>query len=284
MDPGEEQQHALLVTSRPVEVHATTTGQLPPGPSVGFFAAFAYLFKGMRFIFLEHASLVRFWVWPIVITAAAHLTVVWGTWMFHNEILSLVWPEGVTGFLLVLRWVVRILLFFTMLLTGLTIVYSSTSIVAAPFNDALSERVEIIRKGLDPMPFSLRRLLGGLAMSLTLTAIRLFFYVAVMAVAFLLSLLLPAVGQALLAVFLLVFTWLYLTYDTMDWALARRELVFAERLGFIRRHLRPCLGLGLALWLVMSIPIVSLFLMPAGVAAGTLLASRLDEGGQAPGV
>lgn len=278
LDPVPQTSTALARVEVVGHTEAVTSLHDRPRP-MGFWKAFTYPFKGARFVFARHASLVRIWIWPIALIAAAHIGVVIAAGATHNDLLGLVWPDTATGFMWFLRWCVRLALLFTLVTVGLGIVYSTSSVVASPFNDALSERVERICLGLDPPPFALGKISRDVLASLYLTAIRLLAYGAVMALAFLASLVLPGVGQVVYSVFGWLFAMLYLTYDSTDWPLARRGLDFKARVGFIRRNLRPCLGMGAALWLVMSIPIVGLIFMPAAVTGGALLVLDLESAG-----
>ncbi len=244
---------------------------------IGLRAGFGYPLRGARLVFAERADLVRFWVWPIALTALSQIAVVTAAFTYNESIVAFVWPAGSTGVLLALRWVLGILVGLVLMALGLVVVYSTTSIVASPFNDALSQRVELYRLGLEPLPFSLARSLRGIGESLFLAVLRVVLYGLVLVALFLASWILPTVGQVVAGVVGWFVSMLYLSYDSTDWPLARRDLGLLERLVFIATNLRACLGMGAALWLVMSIPIVNLFFMPAAAAAGTLLVMDIEE-------
>lgn len=244
----------------------------------GFKAGFRAPFRGARLVFGEHAALVRIWVWPIAIVAAAHIAVLVSSALLHDDLLALVWPHA-EGAWAVVRWIVRVLVLIALVVLGLSVVHSSATVVAAPFNDLLAERVDLALEGRAPPRFRFGRLVRQVGRSFVLTASRLLAYAVVMAAAFVASFALPVVGQVLYVPFGWVTSALYLTFDATDWPLARRGLAFGDRLRYLRRHIRPALGMGLALWLVMGLPVVGLVFMPAAVAGGVLLVREI---GQAP--
>ena len=64
-------------------------------PVLGFWSGFRYPFRGFLFL-LRNLQLVRFWVWPILITTACLLLVGYGASHLHEDLLEIVWepPRG----------------------------------------------------------------------------------------------------------------------------------------------------------------------------------------------
>lgn len=252
----------------------------------GYWSGFAYAFKGAKFVYLKHPSLIRIWVWPIVITLACFVLVTLGVVFWHDDLLALAWarPTGeawYVGWLLVpLWWVVRVLMLLLLLLVGLVFVYMLSSLFAAPFNDLLSEEVELLYKGVEGPKFSWNRFLSGLALTLRLELGKQVIFWLVMGPTFVLSLIIPVVGQIIYVVFGYFFTIVFFAVDYTDWPLARRGRGFRARMRLVRRYLARMMGLGTAVWLLLFIPILGLFFMPAGVAGGTLLVLDMEAEGE----
>ena len=105
--------------------------------------------------------------------------------------------------------VVSVLIALVLSLVGLVIVAVLSSIVAAPFNDFLSEEVERLRTGRTGPPFSLAVLLRDLVRTIGIEMVKLTMYAAVMIPLFISSLLVPVVGQILYSIFSFWFTSIY---------------------------------------------------------------------------
>ena len=91
----------------------------------------------------------------------------------------------------------------------------------------------------------------------------------------------PGDGQVVYTVFAFGLTATYFALDYIDWPASRRDRAVRERLRMVRRHLPTMLGFGTGVWVLLFIPFVNLFFMPAAVAGGTLL--FLDVDGSATG-
>ena len=119
-------------------------------------------------------------------------------------------PTGDGGwatFLRILRPIVQVLLFLILFIVGIFVVYLATSILSGPFNGMLSERVEQLRCDGTSAPSS--TFTEGLALTVRLEMGKLFVFAIVMGPAFVLSLLIPFVGQAIYVVFGIFFTMVF---------------------------------------------------------------------------
>lgn len=253
---------------------------------LGFTRGFSYPFVGLRFVYLEHVGLARYWVAPVLITAVALAGVIWGAVTLQADVVDWVWSlfpsdwlegEGwiARGFGF-LRGVTQLLVGLIIGLLGMVLVALSSSLIAAPFNDALSEAVERIVTGNPMPPFSISRVLRDLGRTLRLEGLKLLLYLAVIVPLFVGSFFIPVVGQ-LLSVVAFFLTALYLAFDYIDWPAARRDVGVGERLGLLRRHPASMFGFGTGVWCFLLVPFVNLLFMPAAVAGGTLLYLALEE-------
>jgi CysZ protein len=67
-----------------------------------------------------------------------------------------------------------------------------------------------------------------------------------------------------------------LAYDALDWPLARRGLGVRARLAWMGEHKRIVAGLGLGVWILSLIPLLSLLLLAAIVAGGVALVNMIE--------
>jgi CysZ protein len=204
----------------------------------------------MRFVYLQHPKLARYWVFPVLITGLALVAVFAGAGSYYDDLGDAVWslfPESwneatgwIGGLLTALRWLIELIAGLLIMLLGLVLVLVVSSIVAAPFNDALSEAVERILTGELAPPFSLRRMMADLVRSVRLELLK-------------------------------------VLVDYVDWPAARRNWSVGDRVSFTRRQLPAVAGFGTGVWLLLFIPLINLLFMPAAVAGGTMLFIALQQ-------
>jgi CysZ protein len=254
---------------------ASTAVAIPKTTVVGFWRGLTYPFKGMRFVFLQHPELIRFWGPPILIVLTLIALVLFAGWELEDDVVSWMWAppsgEGWMGWLLsALHGLLRALVTLVLWVLGLVAVVFASNVIAAPFNDLLSEEVERLVTGREGPRFSLAVLARDVVRTVLLELAKLSLYFAVMAPTFLLSFI-PVIGPVLYAVVGFLFTTLYFAVDYIDWPASRRNRGIRYRFGILREHFLPMFGFGTGVWLFLFIPLVNLLFMPAAVAGGTLL-------------
>jgi CysZ protein len=216
------------------------------------------------------------WPWaaiPFLLNVAVFVAVAWVGWHFGSaEIGRLLHATGDHWWSTVLGWLAGILFWLVM---GAIVVFGfvpMATLVASPFNDALSEKVERLYAGvvLD-RGFSPGRLARGLWCSLRGSLALTLKTLALMAVALPLYLLPPPLGvvagpaaQALIAIRFLA---LQMTAYSMD----RRFYPFRQREAFLRANRWRTIGLGAMSFLAMTIPVANALFIPISAVAGTLL-------------
>lgn len=182
----------------------------------------------------------------------------WYQWLWVGPIRALAW---------LLRWVliaaVALLVYLLFTVVG--------SVLASPFLDLLSERVERIVAGAAPAaPSSWRTSLRVAARVFVEDLKRTAFFVlvqgALLAVA-LVPLLTPVAGIASL-----LFTMLFLSLDYTAYSLDRRRVPFHARRLWLWQHRRAMLGFGGAAFASFLVPGLNFLCLPVLVTGGTLLA------------
>ncbi len=245
------------------------------------FRGFRYPWRGYALI-RQHRDLARYWVPPIVIMAVALVLSLWLAGRYHDDILAFVWPEPTgsgwfTRLLSLLHDVAEALAFvlvaFALAFTCATL----STVVAAPFNDALSEVIEQRESGIEAPPFRWARVWREVGRTVRLELLKVVCYGAVMFPLFLMSWLVPGVGHALYVVTGSLFTAAYFALDYVDWPASRRGQGVSQRLRLLRTRPWLMLGFGAAVWLFLLVPFVNLWFMPAAVAGGTRLFLDLER-------
>lgn len=260
---------------------------VPARLTLGFFAGFRYPFRGARFVYLQHPGLVRFWIFPILITSVLLTVVFYQLGAHHQAWTEAIWAsptgDGLWG------WVKRAVhavfdwgLTFVLGAAALLVVAALASIIAAPFNDLLSEEVERRETGVGGPPFTLGALLRDTVRTVRVEVTKLVIYACVMVPMFILQFLIPVVGALLYTAFGLVFTATYFAVDYVDWPATRRGYGVRRRAALVRERFLPMLGFGAGVYLFLMIPLVNLLFMPAAVAGGTLLFLDLEREGASP--
>lgn len=150
-------------------------------------------------------------------------------------------------------------------------------VIAAPFNDALSDRVEELLRGQRAdQPFDLALFLRDLGRTLFQAASKLAIIVGVFVVTLPL-LLIPLLGQvAYTAINLLVGTW-YLALEYVDLPMGRHRWKLAARRRWCHDRYQSLLGFGSGVYLTTLVPLLGFLVMPCAVAGGTMLWLELSD-------
>ena len=159
------------------------------------------------------------------------------------------------------------------------------SLLASPFHDALSLRVECIATGRAPddQGSGVLDTLRDAARALREEARRTLFFLGVTGSLAVLGIVIPG-AQLLTGPAILAFTVFFLPLDYAGFTLDRRRLGFGARRRWLLAQRDAALGFGGAAFLVCLVPGLNLLAMPALVAGGTLLALRYppEPGGATP--
>lgn len=238
----------------------------------------SYPLRGYRAL-RQHPSLGRYAVMPMLFTLLALLASVALALAYSDDLLALLWSKPAAGS--ALRWLYTLTYWLSLLVslavTVLLCVFSST-VIAAPFNDLLSEALEQRVTGRPAPAFSLVRFLRELVRTVSLALFRLALYAAVVGPLWLLSWLVPGVGHLVYLVVWTGFTAAYFALDYVDWSASRHGLSMGARFALLAQRPLLMLGFGLAVWGCLFVPLLNLVFMPLSVAGGTLLFLDLQAG------
>ena len=244
---------------------------------------FAFLVEGARMLFRER----RLWLLaavPIALSLAAFSTAI-GLVVGNSTFLHLfaagwlpvldaqVWYAWLwVGPAKLLLWAVGWLLFLAIAAGCLILAYIVASLLAAPFHDALSARVEEIQTGAvrDDTGSGFAPTLAAIARSLFEELRRLLFFVMVVGPLAVLGLVVPG-AQLLTGPAIVAFTVLFLPLDYASYTLDRRLLTFAEKRQWVFERIPTMVGFGGGALLTCLVPGLNFIVMPVLVISGTLL-------------
>ena len=243
---------------------------------VGYWKGFTYPFKGMKFVYIQHPGLIRIWIFPILITLISFCMASWASWHYSDALVGTFWPEpagdgffdGVARFF---HSIVEVIFSILLWAASLMLLVVLTSVIAAPFNGALSAAVERIATGQAEPEGGWAVVARDIGRTIVLEILKLSLYLLVMVPMFALQCAAPGVGSILYTVFGFVFTSWYWGIDYVDWPAERRGWPVGQRFANARKRFMPMFGFGSGVWLFLFVPFLNLMFMPAAVAGGTLL-------------
>jgi len=172
-------------------------------------------------------------------------------------------------------WVVTALLSLAALFFGFTAV---ANIIGAPFNGALSEAVERKLAGNGPPEQPVAKMLSTLPRVLMNETGKVIYFAFIGLLAWLLPIaltaLIPAVnvigGVVAMVLSGLFLAWMH-AVEYIDYPMANRLIKFKSVRKTVRSRRWLAITFGASVLLVMAIPVVNLFAMPAAVAGATKL-------------
>lgn len=231
---------------------------------------FRYPFQGGRYI-LRHRKLLLYAVAPTIINVVVWAGVFAIGFTYYFGWLDRLVPRGQTWYWTIV-FIVLSVLFGLLLLLAMVYLFSVVgNVLASPFNDALSQRVEeLLKGGRMEERFSIRAMLREGRQAVIQEFKRIALFLCVLALLALLNLI-PIVGTALHIWLGAMATLLFLAMEYTGYTMDRRHLKLRFRLRIIRSHPEVLLGFGCGVFVLLFIPLVNFFCIPASVAGGAML-------------
>lgn len=259
---------------------AKAVASAPKHVAVGYWRGITYPFKGARFVYFKHFELFRFWVWPIALTLFLFVLSLMLVWQYHDGLVNLVWDEptgdgfwaGVASFF---HGFVEVLVFLFGFVLAFVIALFATSLFAAPFNSRLSEEVEELATGRPGPKFELWNEIKLFFRSALLLVMMLTVTVALTIGSWVGGMVFAPLG-ILLTILGYIASALHASVDAMDYTAERRGRPFWHTYVYVFEHFLPCLGFGTGAFVMLFIPFLNLFLLPAVVGGGTLFYLDLE--------
>jgi CysZ protein len=180
------------------------------------------------------------------------------------------------GWLGWLEWLIVPLFWITM---SLIVFYTFTviaNLIAAPFNSLLSARIEALLTGKKPEDINSDSFIRLMTRT-TKSEIQKILYAIKWFIPLIIITIIPVINIAAPFLWILFAAWFFaLEYN--DYPLANRGHYFDEVKSYNRKNRMRSLGLGSAVFVLTSIPIINFFAMPVAVAGATKLISKTNNG------
>lgn len=219
----------------------------------------------------------RLWGWviaPALVTLAVMIGLVIG--VVHLVDPVVVWltdwlPEFLRDIASAVVWLIAVV---GLGAGALFVFVAVVGIVAGPFNEMLSEAIEARLTGQPSPAFSVgafvRSFVRGIGHGIRRLIVAVLSFLLVFALGFI-----PVIGTIGAVVLGFYFTARGAAYDCYDAVLARRELSYRDKIGFLAAHRSRTLGLGAGVTLLLFVPVVNLVALGLGAAGATIAAQQL---------
>jgi len=246
----------------------------------GFARGFAYPFRAGHLL-ISNPKLLIYVAVPFLINLVIFSLAVWfGIDRFDTLLASLTPDTSAWWWPLVkyLLWLVAVLLtalavFFLFAIVG--------NLVASPFNDILSAKVEKLLTGTLPETPG-RGFIRDSLHTLLDEVLKIAVFIGGLLL-LLLLMLLPAVGPLIYSLLSMIWTALFLVVDYTSFIFSRRQLSFRDQRLFLRQRRLAALGFGLGSLCLLAIPLLQFFTIPLGVIGAVQFWNdqvKLDAGGK----
>jgi CysZ protein len=225
-----------------------------------FFTGLFLPFRSLALMARGKLLLLNLLCW--FITGLSLLVLVIGIWPLAERIVRHFSSNG--GWLSVLG---SVFVYVALLAVG---AFTVPSVLLAPLQDPVSEATEERCGDFTAPAFSVERMLKSIGTSLAHTASRL----AIIVIGFFVLLpinLVPGIGSVVYFVASTGWAAWWLTAEYLSGPMARHLMPFKRVLKAMRARPMVCLGFGLALYVMLWVPVLNFFLVPVAVVGGTLL-------------
>ncbi|WP_303720246.1 sulfate transporter CysZ, partial [Malonomonas rubra] len=239
-------------------------------PVASFTRGFSYPLRAAKFLG-KRPGLLKYLALPFSINVLIFsLSVYFGLDLFESMLETYapgteVWYGMILYYL---AWTVALLLTAVVVFFSFTVV---GNLIASPFNELLSERVEAMLVGRQPDErFSVGRFWKESHYALLVEVKKLSVFIICMLLLFAINLI-PGIGSMIYAVLAPIFTLFFLLIEYMAFVLMRKQLSFAQQRQYISG--RPVLMTGFAcsIFCLLAIPFLQFFCIPLAVVGATLL-------------
>jgi len=236
-----------------------------------FLTGFRYPWRAARFI-LRQPGLYSYILIPLLINIIIFSLTVYGGIQLFDGLADRFIPRGDAWYWDVVHYLFWFIVFCT---TAITVFFTFTvvgNLIAAPFNDLLSERTELLLLGstIDQSPNSLIESLRNAGSTMLDELRKMTLFICLMLLLLLLNII-PGFGVLLYSGSSFLLTVWFLAIEYTGYVFARQGLSFREQRFFLRSHFLTGLGFGCAIFLLLVIPFIQFFTIPMGVVGATML-------------
>ena len=234
-----------------------------------YIKGFLDCFSGFGLLF--GSGIKRFVIVPFIINAGLFYIAIE---LLRNQLD--VWLERLLpGWLSWLEWLILPLFWIAILLIVFYTFTVLANLIAAPFNSLLSSRIEAKLTGKKPEDINSDSF-ARLMLRTFKSEIQKILYAIKWFIPLLIITVIPVINVASPFLWILFAAWFFaLEYN--DYPLANRGQFFEEVKTYNRTNRMRSLGLGTAVFIMTSIPVINFFAMPVAVAGATKLTAKIEE-------
>ncbi len=230
------------------------------------------------FDLIRQPGIRRYAIAPVAVNIIVFAAILWFGIDFVSSLMDRWLPSGDSwwaGALRGLLWTVTAVLSLAALFFGFTAV---ANIIGAPFNGALSEAVERKLAGQGPPEQPISRMLTSLPRVLLNETGKVVYFACIGILAWVIPIALTALipginvigGLVAMALSSLFLAWMH-AVEYIDYPMSNRMIKFKSVRQSVRSRRMLALSFGATVLVVMAIPVINLFAMPAAVAGATRL-------------
>jgi CysZ protein len=232
-----------------------------------FFDGLSYPFRGVAYL-ARRPALWKYFAAAVAVNLVLFVVLIVLFVHYRADLVAAIMPAKSPAWLRsTLGWFVSALV----AVGGLFLFTAVGNVIAAPFLDAMTERM--LQDLGEPLPPS-RGVARALLRALVNQSLKILFFGLIQG-ALLLLLLTPAgILHPPLSGFLAV---LFLAFEYLDYPLDARRVGVPGRFGWLARHLGSSLAFGLVLFGVLWVPLLGYLCLPLAVAGATLLVHNIDS-------
>lgn len=240
-----------------------------------FFTGMTYPLQGFRIV-LTHPGTWKYLVAPMLLSLCALVAALYGSVQLVQMLMASQFDPSANIAQQSWYWLVSGFFYVVAFAVTMVFTYMIANLLAVPFNDRLSDRVEQLTLGPLDEPFRFGTMVADLVQSVVHSSLSLLLWTFVMAGLLFLNLV-PVFGNLLAVLGTTLATAIFLSREMMDGAMSRRRLGYLHKLRVIRANRALCLGFGLVASGFLWLPGINILLMPMMVAGGTLMFCHLES-------
>ncbi len=226
---------------------------------------------GIRFI-KNYPTLLSYFAVPVLINTLVYSA---GAYLFFSSLgplLHKIFGDPQVWYLKAL-FIAAGIVFGAVFALILIITFTAVGLViAGPFLEVISQKVDEIRLGRDPSPES--SMVADIVKSLLGQIKKIIFFFLIQGLC-LLVYLIPVFGQIGGAAVQLVVSFFFLAWEFWDFPMDRRKMTFAEKKKFLSDYKYTAVAFGAVCFVYILVPLLNFVMMPMSVAGATILISDL---------
>ncbi len=228
---------------------------------------------GIRFI-KSYPTLLSYFAVPVLINTLVYSA---GAYLFFSRMGPLLhWMFGDPQ-----TWYFKALFVAAGIVIGavfaLVLIITFTAVglvIAGPFLDVVSQKVDELRLGCDPSPDG--SVVADVVKSILSQMKKIIFFFLIQGLC-LMVYAIPVFGQIGGAAIQLVVSFFFLAWEFWDFPMDRRKMSFKEKKDFLFQYKYAAIGFGCVCFAYILIPLLNFVMMPMSVAGATILISELME-------